>query len=122
MSEQIVARAISAHRSMLKVLDGKLEQPDAGEKRDELKTEIISFFKAIEQEIADLNALKDDVKKLVDKWKALQAGQTLAPEFSAPSTEPFSVPVREPAMATLPSAATARLSPLAWSEAPSVRV
>jgi len=86
MSEQIVARAISAHRSMLKVLDGKLEKPDAGDKRDELKTEIISFFKAIEQEIADLNALKDDVKKLVDKWKALQAGQTLAPEFSAMMT------------------------------------
>jgi tetratricopeptide (TPR) repeat protein len=83
MAEQIVARAISAHRSMLHTLDAKLESADAGDRRDQLKTEIITFFKSIEQEIADLNALKDDVKKLVDKWKALQAGQTLAPEFIA---------------------------------------
>ena len=68
---------------MLHTLDAKLEAPEAGARRDELKTEIITFFKSIEQEIADLTALKDDVKKLVDKWKALQAGQTLAPEFIA---------------------------------------
>lgn len=83
MSEQIVARAISAHRATLNRLDSKLEAPDAGEQKDVLKVEIISFFKDIEQEILDLNNLKDDVKKLVDKWKALQAAQTLAPEFVA---------------------------------------
>jgi tetratricopeptide (TPR) repeat protein len=83
MAEQIVARAISAHRTMLESLDAKLEGPDALAQKDVLKEEIISFFKSIEQEIADLNALKDDVKKLVDKWKALQAGATLAPEFIA---------------------------------------
>lgn len=68
---------------MLESLDAKLEGPDALAQKDVLKEEIISFFKSIEQEIADLNALKDDVKKLVDKWKALQAGATLAPEFIA---------------------------------------
>src|SRR5215210_930587 len=82
MAEQIVARAINAHRETLKALDAKLEGPEATAQRDNLKVEIISFFKAIEQEIVDLNLLKDDVKKLVDKWKALQAGQTLAPEFN----------------------------------------
>jgi tetratricopeptide (TPR) repeat protein len=82
MAEQ-VARAISAHRSMLQALDAKLEGPDAAAQKDVLKVEIISFFKSIEQEIADLNALKDDVKKLVDKWKALQAQASLAPEFVA---------------------------------------
>ena len=83
MAEQIVARAISAHRSMMKTLEAKVDSAEAASQKDALKTEIISFFKSIEQEIADLNALKDDVKKLVDKWKALQAGQTLAPEFVA---------------------------------------
>jgi tetratricopeptide (TPR) repeat protein len=83
MSDQIVARAITAHRSTLKALDGRLEGPNAASEKDVLKVEIISFFKLIEEEIADLNALKDDVKKLVDKWKALQAGVTLAPEFTA---------------------------------------
>jgi tetratricopeptide (TPR) repeat protein len=83
MSEQNVARAISAHRSTLNALDAKLEAPDAQNQKDMLKDEIISFFKTIEQEMADLANLKDDVKKLVDKWKALQAGATLAPEFNA---------------------------------------
>ena len=83
MAEQIVARAITAHRETLKALDAKLDGPDATAQKDNLKVEIISFFKAIEQEIVDLTTLKDDVKKLVDKWKALQAGATLAPEFNA---------------------------------------
>jgi tetratricopeptide (TPR) repeat protein len=83
MSEQIVARAITAHRGTLKALDARLEAPDAAAQKDVLKVEIINFFKLIEEEIADLEALKDDVKKLVDKWKALQASATLAPEFTA---------------------------------------
>jgi tetratricopeptide (TPR) repeat protein len=83
MSEQNVARAISAHRSTLNALDAKLEAPEAQNQKDMLKDEIITFFKTIEQEMADLANLKDDVKKLVDKWKALQAGATLAPEFNA---------------------------------------
>lgn len=83
MSEQIVARAITAHRATLNNLDARLDAPDALAQRDALKVEIISFFRSIEQEMADLTALKDDVKKLVDKWKAMQAGATLAPEFSA---------------------------------------
>jgi tetratricopeptide (TPR) repeat protein len=83
MSEQIVARAITAHRSTLKTLDARLDAPDAATQKDVLKVEIINFFKLIEEEIAELNALKDDVKKLVDKWKALQATATLAPEFTA---------------------------------------
>src|SRR5258705_458545 len=83
MPETNVARAISAHRAMMQTLEAKVDSPDAASRKDALKTEIISFFKSVEQEIADLNALKDDVKKLVDKWKALQAGATLAPEFAA---------------------------------------
>ena len=82
MAEQ-VARAISAHRETLRALDARLDAPEAQAQRDALKDQIISFYRSIEQEIADLNALKDDVRKLVDKWKALQAGATLAPEFVA---------------------------------------
>lgn len=82
MAEQI-ARAISAHRNTLKTLDAKLDAPDAGAQKDALKDEIITFFKAIEQEMADLTALKDDARKLVEKWKTLQAVVTLAPQFTA---------------------------------------
>src|SRR5439155_10864319 len=79
---ETVARAISAHRAMMKTLEAKVDAPDAGDQKDALKTEIISFFKSVEQEIADLNALKDEVKKLVDKWKMLQAQETMAPQFT----------------------------------------
>jgi tetratricopeptide (TPR) repeat protein len=82
MTEQIIARAITEHRTKLRALDHRLEAPDAAANTDALKTDIISFFKLIEQEIADLNTLKDDVKKLVDKWKMLQAGDSLAPQFT----------------------------------------
>ena len=43
-----------------------------------LKEEIIAFYKRVEQEIADLSVLKDDIKQLVDKWKAVQAGESFA--------------------------------------------
>ena len=82
MATQITGGAIGAHRDTLRTLSGRLAAPNAAEQRDALKEEIISLFKEIEQEISDLNALKDDVKKLVDKWKALQGDQSLAPQFT----------------------------------------
>ena len=77
-----MSTTIATHRGTLKTLDGKLEAPGAN--FDALKGEIITFFRLIEQEVADLNALKDDVKKMVEKWKSLQAGQSgsLAPQFA----------------------------------------
>jgi tetratricopeptide (TPR) repeat protein len=71
---------IETHRSTLKTLDGKLEAP--GVNFDSLKGDIISFYRTIEQDVAELTALKDDVKKMVEKWKSLQAGESLAPQFS----------------------------------------
>lgn len=82
MSEQIVARAITAHRATLKTLDGRLDAPGAAAEREQLKTDIIQFFRTIEQEIADLAALKEDVRTLVEKWKTLQAEESLAPQFT----------------------------------------
>ena len=82
MSEQNVARAISAHRQTLKALEGRLDAPGATAEKEKLKDEIIALFRTIEQEITDLSTLKDDVKKLVEKWKTLQAGQSLAPQFT----------------------------------------
>jgi tetratricopeptide (TPR) repeat protein len=71
---------IATHRGTLKTLDGKIEAPGAD--FDALKGDIISFYRTIELEVAELTALKDDVKQMVEKWKTLQAGQSLAPQFS----------------------------------------
>jgi tetratricopeptide (TPR) repeat protein len=82
MATQMTAGAISAHRDTLRALNGRLAAPNAAEQRDALKEEIITLFKEIEQEVADLNALKEDAKKLVDRWKGLQGDQSLAPQFT----------------------------------------
>jgi tetratricopeptide (TPR) repeat protein len=77
-----VTTTTSAHRSTLQALDAKLDGPNAVAQGAALKEEIITFFKAVEQEIAELTALKEDIRQLVDKWKAVQAGQSFAPQFS----------------------------------------
>jgi len=53
--------------------------------RTALKSEIIGLFKTVEQQVTELSTLKDEIKKLVDKWKALQgsAAPSLAPQFTA---------------------------------------
>jgi tetratricopeptide (TPR) repeat protein len=50
--------------------------------RDKVKAEIIGLFRTVEAAIADLSALKDDIKKLVDKYKSMQQ-PSLAPQFTA---------------------------------------
>jgi tetratricopeptide (TPR) repeat protein len=69
-------------RAKRAALSALLDEPDAADNRDTLKADIIALFKAVEQNIADMTALKDDIKVLVDKWKALQA-PTTAPQFAA---------------------------------------
>jgi tetratricopeptide (TPR) repeat protein len=66
-------------------IDRRLDAGLAEAERVAVKNEIISLFKTVEQQVAELTALKDDVKKLVDKWKAQQAAAapSLAPQFSA---------------------------------------
>src|SRR3984957_3865849 len=53
--------------------------------REQLKGDIIALFKHVEQRVAELTALKDDIKKLVEKWKtADQAAQpSVAPQFTS---------------------------------------
>jgi tetratricopeptide (TPR) repeat protein len=61
-------------------LDASGGQP--GQQRDALKGEIVGLFKAVEGELAELSALKEDIRKLVDKWKSLaSATPTNAPAF-----------------------------------------
>jgi tetratricopeptide (TPR) repeat protein len=77
-----VASSMADHRVMLKTLAARLDGPNAIAESAALKEEIVTFYKHVEQEIADLSVLKDDIKQLVDKWKAVQAGESFAPQFS----------------------------------------
>jgi tetratricopeptide (TPR) repeat protein len=65
-------------------LGARLDAPNAADGLDELKAEIGALFKSVEQEIAQLTALRGDVLQLVDRWKAIKGTQpSLAPQFVA---------------------------------------
>lgn len=92
-------------RSTYVQIDGRLEALGPDTDRQPIKAEIIGLFKTVESEIAErqawvneimdqvkgvqaqvteLTILKDDIKKLVEKWKSLQqaAQPTFAPQFT----------------------------------------
>jgi tetratricopeptide (TPR) repeat protein len=81
MSDETFTDLKARHADIDRRLDAGL--PDAD--RAALKNEIIALFKVVEQHAAELSLLKDDIKRLVDKWKAQQAAAapSLAPQFSA---------------------------------------
>jgi tetratricopeptide (TPR) repeat protein len=68
---------------------GRLEGASAPEQQA-VKSDIIALFRGVEgrlaelqQQVADLSALKDEIKTLVDRWKAFQASApSQAPQFS----------------------------------------
>jgi tetratricopeptide (TPR) repeat protein len=62
----------------------QLDQPQAAERRDQLKKDIIALFKTVDQAITDLSALKEEIRVLVDRYKQLAQGEsgTQAPQFT----------------------------------------
>ena len=54
-------------------LEARLAGQGAPRELDALKAEIGALFKQLDQEIGELSALRDDVKQLVERWKALRA-------------------------------------------------
>jgi tetratricopeptide (TPR) repeat protein len=80
---------LAQYRARYAEIDGRLDAAAAAgiddAARVAVKTEIISLFKAVEQQATEMAALKDQIKALVEKWKALQAAAapSLAPQFSA---------------------------------------
>ena len=74
----------TAYRDRYAALEARISDPGAIGELDALKVEIGTLFKAIEQELADFGALRDDVRGLIDRWKALKTQQpSNAPAFAA---------------------------------------
>ena len=80
MPDETVAQFRARYADIDQRLDAGLAEAD----RAGVKGEIIGLFKTVEQTVADLSALKEEIRALVDKWKAQQAAATpsLAPQFS----------------------------------------
>jgi tetratricopeptide (TPR) repeat protein len=75
---------LAQHKARFEKIDAKLDiggLDDAG--RAAVKGEIFALFKNVEAQLGELTQLKEDIKGLVDKWKAMQAAAapSLAPEF-----------------------------------------
>jgi tetratricopeptide (TPR) repeat protein len=76
-----MADLTDAHRARLAALAARLDAPSAVTERDAIRADLIALGKGLEQDLADLNALKDEAKTLVERWKGLS--DTAAPSFSA---------------------------------------
>jgi len=70
-----------AWRSRVSALAARLDAPSAGAEREAIRADLIALAKGLEQDLADLTALKEDAKGLVERWKGLQVSS--APAFSA---------------------------------------
>ncbi|HTG54072.1 MAG TPA: tetratricopeptide repeat protein [Gemmatimonadaceae bacterium] len=72
-----------AFRQRYVAIEERLGRAATAEDREGIKAEIIALFKQAESEIAQLSALRDDIKRLVDRWKQLQqsSAPSNAPEF-----------------------------------------
>lgn len=72
----------AAYKAQYSAIDARLEAGVSNADRAAVKAEIIGLFKTLEAQIADLTQLKDDIKLLVDKWKAVQGAEaSQAPQF-----------------------------------------
>jgi tetratricopeptide (TPR) repeat protein len=81
MSETTMASLRASYDHIAK----RLDEAESGEQRDRLKQDIIALFKAVDQAIADLSTLKEDIRVLVDRYKevAQDEGRGQAPQFTS---------------------------------------
>lgn len=65
---------------------GRLDGGEAAAEvpRARLKAEIIALYRSVDQQLGELAALKEEVRRLVDKWKTAQQTEvaTVAPQFN----------------------------------------
>jgi tetratricopeptide (TPR) repeat protein len=95
-------------------IEARLDAAATAAERDALKGEIVSLFKQVETQITDLLALKDDVKRLVEKWKSLQAATAaVSATATSPGAAPQFAPERPKPMADHLGAST--FSEKGWS-------
>jgi tetratricopeptide (TPR) repeat protein len=76
---------IGALRSEYDAIARRLDTAPAGAERDAVKRDIIGYFKQVDTLITELMELKEDVRKLVERYKQLAAStaEASAPEFTS---------------------------------------
>jgi tetratricopeptide (TPR) repeat protein len=76
-------RLAALYRTRFAALDARLSAPNASSDRDRLKSDISDLFRALDAELGELASLKDEVRKLIERWKRLAVASepSHAPEF-----------------------------------------
>ena len=80
----MVNSPLPALRSAYEEIARRLETVTGGAEREAVKREIIAYFKQVDSLIGELSALKEEVRKLVDRFKQVSAStaEASAPEFT----------------------------------------
>src|SRR6266403_4069194 len=80
----MVDSPLPALRSEYEEIARRLETVTGGVEREAVKREIIAYFKQVDSLIGELTALKEEVRKLVDRFKQVSAStaEASAPEFT----------------------------------------
>lgn len=80
MSESTLGSLRGAYDEIARRLDAVQSEDE----REQVKRDIISFFKTVDQSITALTALKEDIRVLVDKYKQIAEDQSSdqAPQFT----------------------------------------
>jgi tetratricopeptide (TPR) repeat protein len=99
---------LASLRGQLEEIAASLGAADAAPRRAALKTDIIALYRAVEQEMADLAALKEEVKGLAQRWKAIDEGEATAtgPSVAAPGHLDVPQPAEGPTRADHLNAST----------------
>ena len=87
----MTARVVAAEARLeeYQALEAALQAPDAVARRDGLKADIIALYRAIDRDVHTLEAIKGQVKELVQVWKRLEdGGDAGAPMATAPMPTP----------------------------------
>jgi tetratricopeptide (TPR) repeat protein len=77
--------AQSELRTQYEAIDRRLSASGADERlRAQLKADIIGLYRQVDAHLAELGVLKEDIRRLVDKWKTAQHAEeaTLTPQFN----------------------------------------
>lgn len=85
---------VNGLRGTYAAIDARLTESATPAEREALKAEIVTLFKTVEAQIAELTTLKDDVRRLVDKWKSLQPPAAPSATQTSPGATPQFAPER----------------------------
>ncbi|MFI5244687.1 MAG: tetratricopeptide repeat protein [Gemmatimonadales bacterium] len=72
---------LAAFKARYAEIDRRLDAEPSDAERASLKAEIITLFRTVEHAVAELSAFKEEIRALVEKWKAREAAASHGPVF-----------------------------------------